>query len=136
MVKFLDKIGIRKEEQTLREGTEDPVLNMLRNQRQKIAERDEKKQLTEEIREDRRTQLRTGLFGVKGNADRKVNLLKDTRKSTTSILNERPLLKEKNILKDNNILKGNNIMQNKTNVLKSERKRKELNLLSSKTRLL
>ena len=84
MVKFIDKIGIRKEEQTLQEGTDDPVLNMLRKQRQKQFDRDEKKRLTEEIREDRRTQLREGLFGVKGNADRKVNLLKDTRKSTTN----------------------------------------------------
>ena len=136
MVKFFDKIGIRKEEQTLQEGTEDPVLNMLRKQRQKITEREEKKQLTEEIRSDRRRQIGEGLFGIKRNADKKVNLLKETRKPTTNLLNERPLLKEKNLLKDNSILKGNNIMQNKTNVLKTNKPRKELNLLTSKTRLL
>ena len=136
MVKFIDKIGIRKEEQTLQEGTEDPVLNMLRRQQQKIDERNEKKQLTEKIRDDRRTQLREGLFGVKGNADKKVNLLKDTRRSTTNILNERALLKEKNLLKDNSILKGNNIMQNKTNLLKNEKQKKQTNLLNSKMKFL
>ena len=136
MVKFIDKIGIRKEEQTLKEGTEDPDLNMLRRKQQKIDERNEKKQLTEKIRDDRRTQLREGLFGVKGNADKKVNLLKDTRKSTTNILNERALLKEKNLLKDNSILKGNNIMQNKTNLLKNEKQKKQTNLLNSKMKFL
>ena len=139
MEEIIEKLKQNKEESRDINEIIDPKLDLLRKERQKQLNREEKIALTEEIREDRRQQLGKGLFGIKENANKKVNLSNNFKERALPLLKQKSLLvKKNNLLKQKGLLRDNNkkVLGTNHNILKSAKQKNKVNILKNRSKFL